>query len=77
MKKIKYLGVGKKCETGYKKCAFNICSKDDKCPMTRIQYSQDPKTKKQSLTIDNQSEPKGKEYGPIIGFVAVDSKTNK
>jgi len=45
--------------------------------MTRIQYSQDPKTKKQSLTIDNQSEPKGKEYGPIIGFVAVDSKTKK
>ena len=39
MTKTKYLQVGKSCESGYKKCGYNICSKDDKCPMSRIYYN--------------------------------------
>jgi len=59
MSKIKYLGVGKSCEAGYKQCPYNICSKDDKCPMTKIYYSNDKTTKKRVLNIDNAAEPKG------------------
>lgn len=46
MTKIKYLKAGKSCESGYTKCPYNICSKDDKCPMSKVDFTIDAKTKK-------------------------------
>lgn len=80
--------AGANCPTGWKECPYNICSnqkKDDKktfvCPMTKATFKTPAATKANpnpATTIEvTKVQEKGTEYGPIVGFSAVQSSTSK